>query len=57
MEPVTIEIGKFKFHKSFINSYKNLNIVQVRRKLKIWYTKSEQDEIIHYLKENKLIKN
>ena len=50
----TIEIGKFKFHISFSDKYKGLNVIQTRRKLKGYgYTKSEQDQIIHYLKETK----
>lgn len=44
------------FHVSFSNSYRRMNIIQVRRKLKVYFTKSQQDEIIHYLRKKSSIK-
>ena len=43
------------FHKSFVRSYRFMNVIQVRRKLKQYYHKSMQDVIIHYLKEKGLL--
>lgn len=40
----------YVFHKGFINSYRNLGIVNTRRKLKNHYTKGMQNKIISYLK-------
>lgn len=48
--------GGYVFHKCFVNAYKGMYIVQVRRKLKVYYTKSMQNTIIHYLKDKGLIK-
>jgi hypothetical protein len=45
----------FIFHKGFINSYKNLGIVNTRKKLKISYTRSMQNKIIRYLKIKQII--
>jgi hypothetical protein len=42
--------SKFVFHKSFINSYKGMDIVNLRRKLKKYYNHSMQDIIIKYIK-------
>ena len=43
------------FHKSFVKTYKGMNVIQARRKLKIYYHKHMQDVILHYLKEKGLI--
>jgi len=43
------------FHFSFGQAYKNYSTIQARRKLKKSYTKSQQNDIIHYLKEQKYI--
>ena len=53
----TVQIGRFKFYYKFVDTYKNLNIIQVRRKLKKYYTKSEQNMIISYLKSVGVLKN
>jgi hypothetical protein len=53
----TIEIKSFKFHKTFVETYRGLDTIQTRRKLKRYYTRSEQDAIIRYLKENEIIKH
>ena len=45
----------FVFHRFFIHSYKGLNTIQTRRKLKGYYTHSTQDQIIRYLKEKGII--
>jgi hypothetical protein len=45
----------FIFHCSFGQTYQNYSTIQARRKLKNSYTKSQQDDIIHYLKEQKYI--
>jgi hypothetical protein len=45
----------FIFHCNFGNTYYNYSIVRARRKLKTYYTRSQQDDIIHYLKEQKYI--
>ena len=52
----TVNIGRFKFYYNFVDSYRGLNIVQARRKLKKYYTKSEQDLIISYLKAERILK-
>jgi hypothetical protein len=44
------------FHKSFIKTYNGLSIINTRRKLKVWYTKSQQNQIIHYLKDKNIIR-
>ena len=51
----TVCIGRFKFYHTFIESYRGLNVVQVRRKLKKYYTKSEQNLIISYLKRERIL--
>lgn len=38
------------FHKSFSKKYDGMTYIQVRRILKKYYTHSQQDDIIHYLK-------
>lgn len=43
------------FHKMFIHSYKNMNVVQARRKLKSNYTRSSQDIILKFLKMKNVI--
>lgn len=45
----------FIFHCRFAESYKNYSIIEARRKLKKYYTKSQQNDIIHYLKQHKYI--
>ena len=45
----------FVFRCSFAEVYRNYSIINARRKLKKSYTKSQQDDIIHYLKEQKYI--
>ena len=49
---MSVYIGRFVFYNGFTSTYNRMNIVQVRRKLKPFYTKSEQDQIIRYLKTN-----
>jgi hypothetical protein len=43
------------FHKSFVKSYKGLDIISARRKLKHFYAKQMQNVILHYLKETNII--
>jgi len=43
------------FHKDFGKNYSNHTTISARKKLKKWYTKSQQNDIIHYLKEQKYI--
>lgn len=45
------------FHKSFINSYRGLDVVNCRRKLSKYYHKGMQDKIIRYLKSEGYISN
>jgi len=45
----------FVFHCSFAEAYRNYSTIEARRKLKKHYTKSQQNDIIHYLKEQKYI--
>ena len=45
----------FVFHCSFAEAYRNYSTIQARRKLKNSYTRSQQDDIIRYLKEQKYI--
>jgi len=45
----------FVFHYSFAEAYRNYSTIETRRKLKKYYTKSQQNDIIHYLKEQKYI--
>ena len=45
----------FVFHYSFAVAYRNYSTIEARRKLKKSYTKSQQNDIIHYLKEQKYI--
>ena len=46
------------FYHKFAETYQGLNLIQARRKLKkVGYTHGPQDEILHYLKEEKYIKD
>jgi hypothetical protein len=45
----------FVFHRNFGEKYRNHSVIEARRKLKKHYTKSQQNDIIHYLKEQKYI--
>lgn len=46
------------FYHSFGETYKGLDLIQARRKLKkIGYTHGPQDEILHYLKQERYIKD
>jgi hypothetical protein len=54
---MSIVIKGFVFHESFVKTYKGLGTIQARRKLKQYYTHSDQDAIIRYLKENGIIKH
>jgi len=47
---------QFCFHKSFVKTFKGKTIIQARRVLKMYYTRSQQDEIIHYLKIKNIIR-
>lgn len=44
------------FNKGFVNKYRGLTLINARRKLKVWYTKSQQDQILSFLKKKKVIK-
>lgn len=46
----------FVFHITFGENYRNYTVIEARRKLKRWYTKSQQDDILRYLKEQKYLK-
>lgn len=46
------------FYHKFSETYQGLNLIEARRKLKkIGYTHGAQDEILHYLKQEKYIKD
>ena len=45
----------FIFHKLFRRTYAGMTIPQARAKMRKRYTHSQQDEIIHYLKEQNLL--
>lgn len=46
------------FYHKFGETYRGLTLIQTRRKLKkVGYTHGAQDEILHYLKEEKYIKD
>jgi hypothetical protein len=45
----------YNFHKSFIESYRGLSLVNTRRKLKLSYSKSMQNTIISYLKTKNIL--
>lgn len=49
-------IEGFVFHKNFVYSYKNMNVIQARRKLSKSYHRHMQDVIIRYLKEKGTIR-
>lgn len=51
-----IQIGNFNFHPSFVKAYKGLTIIQARRKMKRYYTRSEQSLILRWLKNNGFLK-
>lgn len=42
------------FHRSFARRFYGCDIPSARRKLK-WFGHAQQDEVIHYLKEKKII--
>jgi hypothetical protein len=45
----------FVFNCCFAEAYRNYSIISARRRLKKHYTKSQQNDILHYLKEQKYI--
>jgi hypothetical protein len=46
------------FYHTFGETYRGLTLIQTRRKLKkVGYTHGAQDEILHYLKQEKYIKD
>jgi hypothetical protein len=46
------------FYHKFSETYQGLSLIEARRKLKkIGYTHGAQDEILHYLKQEKYIKD
>lgn len=46
------------FYHTFGETYRGLTLIQTRRKLKkVGYTHGPQDEILHYLKQEKYIKD
>ena len=46
------------FYHKFSETYQGLDLIEARRKLKkIGYTHGAQDEILHYLKQEKYIKD
>ncbi len=45
----------FVFHRSFGENYWNYSKISARRKLKQWYTKGQQNDILHYLQEQKYL--
>jgi len=47
--------GGYVFYKTFIETYRGLGIVNTRRKLKKYYTKSMQNRIISYLKTKQIL--
>ncbi len=47
---------RFVFHITFGQSYANMTLIEARRKLKKYYTKGEQNDILHYLKTNNILK-
>lgn len=51
----SVFIKRLCLHKSFINRFKLKTVIQARKMLKQNYTHSEQDEIIHYLKEKNIL--
>ena len=57
MKKKWLEIGQniffdngFVFHESFVKAYINLNIIEMRRKLRKHHTHSVQDMIMSYIK-------
>ena len=63
-QPMFIEEGQSVFfprvglclHKSFSDKFKNLTYPQARRKLRKSFTHSQQDDIMHYLKNKEITK-
>jgi hypothetical protein len=45
------------FNKGFVQSYKGLTLINARRKLKVWYGKSAQNQILSFLKSKKVVKS
>jgi hypothetical protein len=45
------------FHKNFQKRFVNKTISVARRSLKDYFAKSQQNDIIHYLKTKRIIKN
>ena len=48
---------RFIFHTSFALNYLGMTMVEARRKLRERYTKGEQNDILHYLKQNNFLKH
>jgi len=48
---------RFILHINICKNYNGLTLIEARRKLKRHYTKSEQNEILHYLKNNNILKS
>jgi hypothetical protein len=46
----------FVFHRSFARKYYGKNVISARQVAQKWHTRSQQDEIIHYLKDKQIIK-
>ncbi len=53
-ESIVFDMG-FVFHKSFLNTYRGMNTIQVRQKIKKYYTHGQQDVIIRVLKAKQVI--
>jgi|APGre2960657373_1045057.scaffolds.fasta_scaffold537722_1 hypothetical protein len=47
---------RFVFYITFGQNYAGMTLIEARRKLKKYYTKSEQNDILHYLKTNNILK-
>lgn len=47
----------FVFHKSFADRFRNMTFIQARRNMKNWFTHGQKDEIVHYLKAKRIVKN
>lgn len=44
------------FHRTFARKYYGKNVISARQIAKKWHARSQQDEIIHYLKNQQIIK-
>ena len=55
-ESIFFHKTKMVFHVSFVQRFYGCNVVSARRKIKGWFTRGQQDEIIHYLKKKATIK-